>query len=143
MAFGKHVMIILVLVVVSGLALGCSETSTTAPTPTQAAEAPILAPANVQVALTGTGISVVWTPNTQTHLRGYNVYRMNRQTGDTSLLTPGTTTAHSYVDNTAASHSVYTYRVTSVSARGAESRATSADISWIANNGEKQRETQE
>lgn len=85
-------------------------------------EAPLLPPQNVVVKQGPSGaVLLTWDANTQSSLRGYNVYR--RDTGSASIVTltikPIKETR--FVDSQVDWSREYEYRVTSVSDRGGES----------------------
>jgi len=127
MAFRKHVMISIVLLAISGLLFGCSDNSTTAPQ--IQTEAPILAPANVTATiLTDGNVSISWDASTQTHLKGYNVYRLDIEAGQIGKLNPSILSANSYVDNGAQWRHEYQYRVTAVSVKNVESAYATVTI---------------
>lgn len=91
-------------------------------------EAPILPPQNVTVSATAVGhVIVSWDRNTQTHLKGYNVYRLDVASSGIQKLTADPIALNIYEDESAGLRE-YEYRVTSVSVRGNESGFSSATI---------------
>lgn len=108
------------------LMVGCGGDEVTSPSEN---EAPILAPQNVSVSLNAYGDVIVrWDPNTQPHLRGYNVYRLDVVGSTIATLTATPISDHFLVDDRALSDRDYEYRVTSVSARGSESAYSGIEI---------------
>lgn len=127
MAFPKHIILACVLLALTGLLAGCSEDSTVAPTLTS--EAPMLAPSNVHISVANNGDVIIdWDANTQTHLRGYNVYRLDRENYEIGRLNETELTTNRYVDGTVEWGDRYDYRVTSVSAKGAESAYSTVTV---------------
>jgi len=97
---------------------GCKSDTITTPV----AEAPMLAPQNVTVSQNAYGqVMISWDRNSQSHLRGYNIYRLDVEASAIGLLTVSPVSENFYTDETAVWESEYEYRVTSVSARGSES----------------------
>jgi len=129
MAFPKHITLACVLLALTGLLVGCSEDGTVAPTLTS--EAPMLAPVNVRISAGGNGTIVLeWDANTQPQLRGYNVYRLDREDYTISRLNGTELTTTSYVDGTTEWGHRYDYRVTAISAKGSESAYSVASIAF-------------
>lgn len=121
MAFRKHVMISFVLLAITGLLLGCSDDGTTT-APNVQAEAPILAPYNVNATiLTNGDVSITWDANAQAHLRGYNVYRLDYENSRIGKLNPDVLSVNNYIDRTAVPGNSYQYHVTCVSVKNNES----------------------
>lgn len=104
---------------VCALVAGCGSETTTSPT---SVEAPILPPQDVMARQMPSGdVIITWTANTQSNLRGYNVYRL--EVGGTAIqkltVTPTNNTRH--IDGNVEWTKAYEYRVTSVSVKGSES----------------------
>ena len=113
--------------------VGCGDETVTA---TDTGEAPILAPQNVTVSQNAFGeVMVSWDRNTQVHLRGYNVYRLDVVESAIATLTANPITETFHVDRAAAADMEYEYRVTSVSARGNESAYIGSRIEVQARDG--------
>jgi hypothetical protein len=101
------------------LVAGCGGDDVAAPTSN---EAPILPPQNVAVSLNAYGeVMISWDRNTQSTLRGYNVYRHDVAESAIGRLTTAPIPQNHYLDCTATQGKEYEYRVTSVSTRGDES----------------------
>jgi fibronectin type 3 domain-containing protein len=117
-----------VLLALSGLFLGCSD-STTTPTAPGTDEAPMVAPSDV-IATVGSGgfVEITWAPSTQLNVTGYNVYRIDRRTGDGGRLNPSIVTVNRYLDESTQRGRRYEYRVTAVSATNAESPFSAVTI---------------
>ena len=97
---------------------GCKSDSITTPV----AEAPLLAPQNVTVSQNAYGnVMISWDRNSQSNLRGYNVYRLDVEASAIGRLTISPVAENFYTDETAVWEKDYEYRVTSVSTRGNES----------------------
>lgn len=108
-----------------GLLFGCGGDDTVAPTTN---EAPILPPQNIRVTRNVAGeVIVAWDANTQSILRGYNVYRLIE---DSSIqkLTVNPMASTYYRDSDVELNTRYDYRVTSVSTKGDESAYAEASI---------------
>ncbi|MDH3216571.1 MAG: fibronectin type III domain-containing protein [Candidatus Krumholzibacteria bacterium] len=100
------------------LIAGCGDESTT---PTSN-ETPLLPPQNVVVSHNAAGeVFLAWDRNSQSTLRGYNVYRRNSVESSIQKLTPRPIAENHYKDVGVESGREYEYRVTSVSNRGSES----------------------
>ena len=139
MAFRKHAITTVALLCLSGLLIGCSSDNTPT-TPTITAEAPMLPPTNVTFNnLSNGAVSISWDANTQSHLKGYNVYRAVASGNAIGKINPSLLTATSYVDNSVDGHSVYKYWVSSVSAKNAES-AMSTPITFYSRTGNSKRD---
>jgi len=120
MAFSKYLIISLIVLCLAGLVVGCGS-DTVAPPPSNQ-QAPLLPPLNLTASRTGAGdIMLVWDPNTQSNLLGYNVYRSISGTGDFHKLNPAIVVGNSYVDDGVSPNTRYDYRVTSVGSNGLES----------------------
>ena len=101
------------------LIVGCGEDELTAPTTN---DVPILAPENITVSQNAYGeILISWDANSQSILRGYNVYRMDVAEPAIEKLTPTPVSENHFIDGTAIWEREYEYRVTSVSTGGDES----------------------
>jgi fibronectin type 3 domain-containing protein len=126
MAYRKHVLLSVVLLAISGILFGCGD-STVAPTSTT--EAPLVAPTNVTVSELANGnIMISWDANTQPHLQGYNVYRLDTANFRIGKLNTSVVTETFYVDKSAAREGEYEYRVTAVSTAGTESGSSPVRI---------------
>jgi hypothetical protein len=122
MAFRKHVMITVALLSISGLLLGCSSDSTVTPTPIPTTEAPLIAPWSVTAMRTANGdIRLTWTPNTQAHLKGYNIYRGSLADNEIDLLTVDPIATNSYLDTDVEDGVRYQYMISAISVKNAES----------------------
>ncbi|HEX5131872.1 MAG TPA: fibronectin type III domain-containing protein [Candidatus Krumholzibacteria bacterium] len=125
-AFRKHVMLAFATLALTAMLAGCADDTTA---PIQQDEAPVLAPTNVQAEIVNGGdIRISWNPSTQINVRGYNVYRLDRNESAILRLTQSATTALSYTDGGAAYSHEYEYRVTSVSSKDTESNYASVVI---------------
>jgi fibronectin type 3 domain-containing protein len=104
------------LVVLAALVLvaGCGSSSSTAPSPIEAA--PPTPPQIAQVVATDFGSAVVvsWAPNPETNVIGYNVYRSQDNSDTFVKINPALVTGTSYWDRTVQTGHTYTYRVTAV-----------------------------
>jgi len=142
MTFRKHVMISFVLLAFAGLLAGCGSESITIPEP--AAEAPMVAPANVNVQLASDGsVTISWSANGQSHLRGYNVYRHDVDASAIERLNAGNVSDTRFIDRSTEWGHTYEYLVTSVSVKGAESDFASAQVTVIEQRSGKERDTRE
>ena len=110
---------------IGSLVLGCHSDG-----PTSSSDpAPPVAPQNLQVTQNASGdVITTWDQNTQSNLRGYNVYRLDVAESSIEKLTSTPIDANYYVDETAVWESEYEYRVTSVSTAGDESVYIGATI---------------
>lgn len=126
MAFRKHVLISVVLLAISGILVGCGD-STVAPA--SSTDAPLVAPANVtaQIMLNG-DIKIQWEASTQANLWGYNVYRYDSKEGEVHKLTETPISENSYRDTSAQVNIQYEYRITAVSFEGSESGFSSIAV---------------
>jgi fibronectin type 3 domain-containing protein len=68
-------------------------------------------------------VTLTWDASTSTVI-GYNVYRTSRKGGPREKITTKLVTGTRYVDSSVKGGHIYTYVVTSVDARGNESRPT-------------------
>ncbi|MDH3196647.1 MAG: fibronectin type III domain-containing protein [Candidatus Krumholzibacteria bacterium] len=137
MTLRKHLLAGVVLLALSGVFLGCSDSTTT---PVGADEAPMVAPSQVVATIkSGGSVEITWAPSTQLNLRGYNVYRIDRRTGDGGRLNDWIITANRYLDDSTERGRRYEYRVTAVSATNTES-AFSAVIVATPSTGATKRE---
>ena len=119
MALRKLLVLALALSMMCVLAVGCAED---AAAPVQEDEAPVLAPTNVRAIVIGGGnIQISWDPSSQPHVRGYNVYRLDRVDEVIERLNSSVLEVTSIVDGGARIGREYEYRVTSVSTRSKES----------------------
>jgi fibronectin type 3 domain-containing protein len=106
------------LVGLCSLVIGCNSDGLTS----SSNAAALVAPQNVMVSQNAWGhVIVTWDRNTQSSLRGYNVYRMDVVESSIQKLTDQPTEDNHYLDEAAVSETRYEYRVTSVNTRGAES----------------------
>jgi len=119
MAFRKCITLAFALLALTAMLAGCAD-ETVAPVVQN--EAPVLAPTNVRAEIVnGKDIRITWDPSTQLNVRGFNVYRLDNENSSIARLNPSTVTQSSYTDGNAAYSHEYEYRVTSVSAKNAES----------------------
>ena len=119
MAFRKHITLAFALLALTAMLAGCADETVA---PVEQNEAPVLAPTNVQAEIVNGGdIRVSWTPSSQLNVRGYNVYRLDRENSAIARLNPDVIGEASYTDGGAAFSHEYEYRVTSVSTKNAES----------------------
>ena len=106
------------LVGLCSLVIGCNSDGLTS----SSNAAALVAPQNVMVSQNAWGhVIVTWDRNTQSSLRGYNVYRMDVVESSIQLLTGQPTEDNHYLDESAVNETRYEYRVTSVNTRGSES----------------------
>lgn len=137
MTLRKHLLAGVVLLVLSGWFLGCSDST---PTPVTPNEAPMVAPSDVVATIKGGGaVEISWAPSSQPNLQGYNVYRIDRGTGDGGRLNPWIVTHNWYLDETARRGRRYEYRVTAVSATNAESPFSAVMVTTPAPGGTKRK----
>ena len=119
MTLRKQLLAGVVLLALSGLLLGCSDSTTT---PVSPDEAPMVAPSDVIATIkSGGSVEITWAPSTQLNVAGYNVYRIDRRTGDGGRLNPAIVTVNCYLDESTQRGRRYEYRVTAVSAANVES----------------------
>lgn len=118
-AFRKHVTLAFALLVLTAMLAGCVDETVA---PAEQNEAPVLAPTNVRAEIVNGGnIRVSWDPSTLPNVRGYNIYRLDRENSAIARLNSSVISASSYTDGGAAFSHEYEYRVTSVGAKSAES----------------------
>ena len=98
--------------------MGCQSSSVA---PVEKGEAPMLPLQNVAVNVTPAGVVITWDPNTQSNLRGYNVYRLDGASQSVQKLTANPILDTKYFDGTVVEQETYGYWVTSVSTQGNES----------------------
>ena len=126
MAFRKHIALAFALLALTAMLAGCTDETVS---PTEQNEAPVLAPTNVQASIVnGRDIRISWDPSTQLNVRGYNVYRLDRENSSIARLNPSVIGTSNYTDGTAAFSREYEYRVTSVSTKNAESNYSAVVI---------------
>ena len=119
MAFRKYITLAFALLALTVVLTGCSD-DTVAPAGQN--EAPVLAPTNVRAEIVNGGdILISWDPSTQLNVRGYNVYRLDRESSSIARVNNFEVDGSSYTDVTAALAHEYEYRVTSISTRDTES----------------------
>jgi hypothetical protein len=118
-AFRKPVMFALALIALTAMYAGCAD-ETTAPLVNND-EAPLLAPSNVRAVYVDGDVRISWNASAQLNVRGYNVYRLDRENSNIARLTPSDISTTSFTDGFADYASEYEYRVTSVSTKNAES----------------------
>jgi fibronectin type 3 domain-containing protein len=107
-----------VLVGLCSLVIGCNSDGLTS----SSNAAALVAPQNVRVTQNAWGdVIVTWDRNTQSSLRGYNVYRLDVAESSIQRLTGQPIEENHYLDDGAVFENRYEYRVTSVSTRGTES----------------------
>lgn len=87
---------------------------------------PPAVPAGVQAVFSGPGqkpfIDLVWTPNPEPDLAGYNVYRRDESGGEAVKLNSDLIKSPAFRDNEVAPSHKYVYSVSAVDVRGNESR---------------------
>lgn len=119
MAFRKCTALAFAMLALTAMLAGCTDETVA---PIEQNEAPVLAPTNVQAEIVNGGdIRISWNPSTQVNVRGYNVYRLDHASSAIARLNPSVLGESSYTDGAAAFGREYEYRVTSVSAKNAES----------------------
>jgi len=107
------------------LVTGCNTDEIIAPS----AEAPLLAPQNVQVSQNAFGeVMISWDPSSHPSLRGYNVYRNDVAESAIVRLTSSPIEGTHYVDEAATWERQYEYRITAVGSNDSESTFSEAVI---------------
>jgi len=116
------------LVGLCSFVIGCNSDGLTSTSNTAA----LVAPQNVRVSQNAWGnVIVTWDRNTQSSLRGYNVYRRDLAESSIQLLTSQPTEDNYYLDEAVVQQRQYEYRVTSVSTKGTESAYSGTVISIV------------
>lgn len=87
---------------------------------------PPAAPQGLQAAYSTGGIDLSWSPNGESDLAGYNIYRSDRGIVGPVRINAETVKAPGYRDEKVTPGMTYTYTVTAVDARGNESGRSSA-----------------
>ena len=97
-------------------------TSAVSATRTRNTAAPAV-PLGLMAVATSTSITLTWSPNTETDLAGYNVYRSNSATGTYFKLNASPLTSPTFVDSSSPVGVLSFYRVTAINLSGTESAA--------------------
>ena len=120
------------LVGLCSLVIGCNSDGLTS----SSNAAALVAPQNVKVSQNAWGnVVVTWDRNTQSILRGYNVYRLDAAESSIQKLTGQLIEDNHYLDDAVVWEKRYEYRVTSVSTKGTESAYTGTVIDVATPNG--------
>ncbi len=80
-------------------------------------------PSNLAASTSGSGITLTWSPNTESDLAGYNVYRSSSATGTFFKLNSSPFTSANFTDTNAASGQTSYYQVTAIDTSNNESTA--------------------